>query len=286
MSNENNKQSHMKENGTKRWTIWAVIIVFILYLGYICIMFWLFPGTLEKRGQFGDMFGALGTLFSGLAFAGLIITILQQREDLKNQRDEINLQRQDLEAQTEALRLQKEEIAQTNEELNAQRKEMEVQNKTIMLQRFENTFFNMLNLQMSLTGQVRHQTSGGVVYGDDAFRRIFSRFRANVNNIDVTNIYFEELDHYNRHLTQILKLVDQTDFLSKVEKYNYVEMLISHMSYQELAMFFYYCISPDGRKRAKGLVEKYALFRDFGENTVFNSQHLSFFEEGAYRIKE
>lgn len=285
MSKDNEKAGKGGIN-TKKWNTWVFVIVLVLYLGYFSVMCWLFPGNLEKRGQFGDMFGALGALFSGLAFAGLIITIMQQREDLKNQRDEINLQRQDLEAQTEALRLQKEEIAQTNEELKSQRKEMEEQNKTIMLQRFENTFFNMLNLQMNIFEKVRYQTTGNVVFGEEAFRHLFSRFRASITNIDGSNIYFGELDHYNRHLAQILKLIDQTDFLSKAEKYNYVGLLTSHMSYYELTMFFYYCISPDGRKRAKELVEKYALFRDFGENTVFDSKHLLLFEEGAYILKE
>ena len=285
MSKDNEKAGKGGIN-TKKWNTWVFVIVLVLYLGYFSVMCWLFPGNLEKRGQFGDMFGALGALFSGLAFAGLIITIMQQREDLKNQRDEINLQRQDLEAQTEALRLQKEEIAQTNEELKSQRKEMEEQNKTIMLQRFENTFFNMLNLQMNIFEKVRYQTTRNVVCGEEAFRHLFSRFRASITNIDVSNIYFGELDHYNRHLAQILKLIDQTDFLSKAEKYNYVGLLTSHMSYYELTMFFYYCISPDGRKRAKELVEKYALFRDFGENTVFDPKHLLLFEDGAYVFKE
>lgn len=38
-----------------------------------------------RRGQFGDMFGALNTLFSGLAFAGVLATIAMQRRDLELQ---------------------------------------------------------------------------------------------------------------------------------------------------------------------------------------------------------
>ena len=285
-NNKDNKQSDKKSIDTKKWTWWAVVIVLLLYFGYFSAMYLLFPGNLERRGQFGDMFGALGTLFSGLAFAGLIITILQQREDLKNQRDEIGLQREDLEKQTEALQLQREEIAQTNEELKLQRKEMEEQNKTIMLQRFENTFFNMLDMQMRIFSQVRCETSGGVLTGDNAIRQLYTNYRLKTNKIDFSKIFIGELDHYNRHLTQILRLVDQTDFLSKDEKNNYVGMLTSHMSYYELTMFFYYCITPDGRKRAKELVEKYALFRDFGENTVFDKKHLSYLEDGAYTVND
>ena len=120
------------------WT--AVCVVIIVCVAYFLLFYYVVHVNMEKRGQFGDMFGFLGAMFSGLAFAGLIVTMLQQREDLQNQKDEIILQRQDLEAQTEALKLQKEEIAQTNEELKLQRKEMKEQNKTMMLQRFENTF--------------------------------------------------------------------------------------------------------------------------------------------------
>src|SRR5687767_14281913 len=52
--------------------------------------------TMEARGQHGDMFGGLNALFSGLAFAGLIYTVLLQREELSLQRRELELTRQEL----------------------------------------------------------------------------------------------------------------------------------------------------------------------------------------------
>lgn len=48
------------------------------------------------RGQFGDVFGAVNALFSGLAFAGLIYTVFLQREELALQRKELELTRQEL----------------------------------------------------------------------------------------------------------------------------------------------------------------------------------------------
>ncbi len=42
-----------------------------------------------SRGTFGDMFGAVNALFSGLAFLGLIVAILLQYQELKEQRREI-----------------------------------------------------------------------------------------------------------------------------------------------------------------------------------------------------
>lgn len=54
----------------------------------------------DKKGQFGDSFGAVNALFSGLAFVGVIWAIMQQqeeielqREDLKNTQDEMKEQR-------------------------------------------------------------------------------------------------------------------------------------------------------------------------------------------------
>ena len=105
--------------------IWAIGFVFFVmllsaYLIFKCINGW------EHRGQFGDLFGVVNALFSGLAFAGLIITIRQQHLDLE---------------------YQSQSIAQTKQELEYQTKEFDEQNKTLRIQRFENTFFKMLEVQ-------------------------------------------------------------------------------------------------------------------------------------------
>lgn len=44
-----------------------------------------------SRGQFGDMFGALNALFSGLVLASLVYSISLQRRDLEHQRTELRL---------------------------------------------------------------------------------------------------------------------------------------------------------------------------------------------------
>lgn len=65
---------------------------------------------------FGDSFGVVNVLLiSALAFAGMIVTFVLQRK-----------------------------------ELEVQRKEFFSQNETLRLQRFENTFFNMIDLQKVL----------------------------------------------------------------------------------------------------------------------------------------
>lgn len=48
------------------------------------------------RGSFGDSFGAINALFSGLAFAGVALAILLQRNELRLQREELELTRKEL----------------------------------------------------------------------------------------------------------------------------------------------------------------------------------------------
>ncbi len=53
-----------------------------------------------ERGQFGDMFGAANTLFSGLAFSALVYALVLQREELTLQRKELALTRSELSKQS------------------------------------------------------------------------------------------------------------------------------------------------------------------------------------------
>lgn len=55
-----------------------------------------------QRGQFGDMFGALNTVFSGLAFAALAYTLNLQRKELGLQRQELASTREELAKQAAA----------------------------------------------------------------------------------------------------------------------------------------------------------------------------------------
>lgn len=59
--------------------------------------FLLYPDP--DRGTFGDMFGAINALFSGLAFATLIYTIHLQRYELGLQRIELVRTREELSGQ-------------------------------------------------------------------------------------------------------------------------------------------------------------------------------------------
>ncbi len=72
-----------------------------ILVGYYLAITHLLP-SLELRGQFGDMFGAMNALFSGFAFLGIIYTIYLQRNELSLQREELKLTRQELTRTAEA----------------------------------------------------------------------------------------------------------------------------------------------------------------------------------------
>ncbi|MCR6477979.1 hypothetical protein NU688_17590 [Variovorax sp. ZS18.2.2] len=71
-----------------KWLVAAVVAIVGIYAMVLLVMIGKKTWSLADSGTFGDSFGVLTSLFSGLAFVGLIWTILQQREDLKVQRDD------------------------------------------------------------------------------------------------------------------------------------------------------------------------------------------------------
>lgn len=88
--NENRPTSRDRLAGLVKLSI-AVVCV---WLASWLLVTWLVP-TWSDRGTFGDMFGAVNSLFSGLAFAGVIYTILLQQQELSLQREEMRLARQE-----------------------------------------------------------------------------------------------------------------------------------------------------------------------------------------------
>jgi hypothetical protein len=88
---------------TKNFTL-GLIAVLVLWTA-----FWIGAYLFDKpatSGQFGDTFGALNALFSGLAFAFLIASIDLQRRELRLQREELQMQRQEMADSRAVLALQ------------------------------------------------------------------------------------------------------------------------------------------------------------------------------------
>jgi len=105
--------------------IWVLSAFFIIY----------FLDEWSYRGTFGDLFGAVNGLFSGLAFAGLIYTIVLQKQDIELQRNEIQMNRAELKKSAKAQ-------VKSEKALNEQVEQMKITSKL-------NTIINYYNLQIT-----------------------------------------------------------------------------------------------------------------------------------------
>jgi hypothetical protein len=72
-------------------------------IGAVIFTYWLMNGkSKDELEAFSNMFGGLNTLFSGLALAGIILTILLQKNELTLQRQELVETREELRRTAEA----------------------------------------------------------------------------------------------------------------------------------------------------------------------------------------
>ena len=266
------------------WIIIAIIGVIALWgLSWILIDKYIDSST--DQGTFGDKFGAVNALFSGLAFAGLIATLLYQREELKLQR----------------------------KELNEQKLEFREQNKTLKRQRFENTFFNMLSLQQEIVANISFdevktifdfnthtQDEQRTSYnGRSLFREMYLNLKVSIDKkqfyqgvkgaIQANNYsaysYISattRFDHYFRHLYRIFKYVDTSDLILDDERYEYICIVRSQLSDYELVMLFYNCLSTNGKDKFKPLIERYSIFNNLRVELLAKNEHKEAYAKTAY----
>lgn len=81
---------------------YSVLGVFVLWIATYFIVYHSGNFAIKNAAELGDSFGGLNTLFSGLAFAGLIYTILLQQEELHLQRKELQETKEEIKKSAEA----------------------------------------------------------------------------------------------------------------------------------------------------------------------------------------
>ena len=255
----------------KGWSVWMVLAIALLAcVGVSIVGIWLsylFADSQmvgdetnqlpNARGLFGDSWGGVNAIISAFAFAGVIVTLFLQNRDL-------NLQRK---------------------EMARQREEFEKENETFKYQRFENLFYNMLNLQQELTRDLVIEDNGT---GEDTIikkgREVFPYFYEEMkvryhykNGSEVTTFkhilsidedYKKKLvavrqlwfmDHYMRHLYRIFRFINDANEISDVKKREYAEIVRATLSPYELVFLYYIGFS---HPRFKVLIEKYTLLNN------------------------
>lgn len=256
-----------KDNSVGKYSFWAFIGVIILW-GATFLLLW-FERDSAERGQLGDMFGMVNALFSGLAFAGLILTLVLQKKELT---------------------LQREELEQT-------RGEFVEQNRTMKRQRFENTFFNLLSMQQHITDSLEYECPDGAYMFEAKGREVFKKFYKEKNNFNdsygvrgflqtkrsedfshYTDI--EVFNHYFHFFDGIVNYVDSSDLLEQSERYQYAVMLRNTLSDSERYLLFYYYAACGGWHKV--MAEEYALFYDVNSKELAKPEHYELFAASAY----
>ena len=202
------RKSKNRVSCTRPWgTKFVIACAFLAVLGVWGTWFWFaFPnGGKDSLGTFGDSFGSIGSLFSALAFAGVIWSIFLQRQELNAQR----------------------------EEMREQREEFELQTQNLKQQRFETSFFK----QLDVLSAVSLRLDGGLLtVGTNALSEYWQRFDISLKNHnlsisypkdDLVPSYFNfSLIRYENLFLQILNEIETTHLLETSKERKYFQQIL------------------------------------------------------------
>ena len=180
-------------------------------------------------------------------------------------------------------------------------------NEPLQKQNFENFFSQLLNRHSEIVNSiVIRRGIDGEYFGRECFdymlrnlRRIYmgahEQFYAGMHSGDAREVMYEwvndkyerffaeyqsHVDHYFRHLYNVVKFVHQSDFSFEAKRF-YTNLIRVQLSSDELGLLFYHSLSDQGNK-FKNLVEKYALLEDMRFETLINKEHKNLYAESAF----
>ncbi|UFH58506.1 putative phage abortive infection protein [Sulfurovum mangrovi] len=234
-----------------------LLSIFILTVPLLILYFWQeninynLKIDHSKFGTFGDFFG--GVFGSIWALGGVILFYLA----LKEQREDYKTNRRALEEQINALKVQTDEFKLQRQELEQSRKVFIEQSKTLKQQRFETTFFSMIELYNKTIDDLNKLSENNNYFKD--FRQdLIKNFKTDRkdprnNHINAVNkykgLYYnkrEDLAQYFKTIYRILKIIDLAD-ISEKEKHQYVQIFRSLLSENELLILFYNAFIYDAK---------------------------------------
>ncbi|PBQ34038.1 hypothetical protein CNR22_20395 [Sphingobacteriaceae bacterium] len=230
--------NHMTENkyneakkDDKNLIVISISIFFLIIALWLLTLYTLSGKTETARGTFGDMFGGVNALFSGLAFGGIIITILLQRKELA---------------------LQREELKDTREELKRSADAQDAQNTVLLSQQYQTTFFSLLNAHTTLIeglnfhnkigiqglsnfyNELFHDTSN---YNERIKKRHFESAKFTNNNPFYTLQNYSHAFHsFFGDLITLIKVVDE-----KLPETLYYDILFNYLTVYEKFIVGLYC---------------------------------------------
>ena len=254
-------------------------VVILLWLANLMVVPIFFDGP--NQGLFGDMFGAVNALFSGLALAGLVYAIFLQREEI---------------------RLAKEDATRTKEMLRDQTTHLEEQNKRAEKKSFEDVFFGLLS---SLTGIASGFSYKEAHTAQIMGKNVFSYFVQSANNKfshlkpiaepkkNVSDLVSSLRGHYKElyrdqwyflsaYLQTLATILDYLDKTEIDDKQLYGDILIAQFDQFELVIIFYHGLSEEAHPTFKKKVEQFSLLKNLNRSLLVNSDLVKGYNREAF----
>lgn len=228
----------------------------------------------NQYGTYGDSYGSLNTLFSGLAFAILIISLFMQRQELQAQRQELEAQRNEIQ-ESNAIADQQRIITHQQSQLIAQQlRESQVQNfynllfihleerrrkieairlnpnSTIEGNRFFQQFLNKFNmLLMSYFGGLQFIEEKNHSDISKALKQVYTDTEEQTHKVLADSQYFD-------YLIFILNFIKVNENL--IDKNAVMNIFSSYLSHDEMLCFL---IFGSVNIEAQELIRRYNLFK-------------------------
>ncbi|WP_164091207.1 putative phage abortive infection protein [Aeromonas dhakensis] len=224
-------------------------------------------------GSFGDSYGALNTLFSGLAFSAVLITLLVQANQLAVTHKELDL---------------------TRLEMKEQSKQFEKQTLLMNKQLFEGTFFNLLN---SYSGQSNSILSINGEKGNRAWKEHASLLSENLymfSSQDEDAISFGYVEYVGDlggeaiispilMLFKMLETIDQSPLIDNDDKTRYIALIKAHISSAELYVIAVVGMYDELFSGFSDYIEKYSLLDGLSLEFTLPASIFVGYKLSAYR---
>lgn len=242
-------KKYFKANLILKFAVSLVVIIIPLIVFFVWQENLSFSGKIshDKFGTFGDFFG--GIVWSIWSLCGVILFYLalkSQRKDFKNNRKAVKKQIESLTIQIKEFQLQRDELKETREVFIEQ-------SKTLKQQRFESTFFSLIELYNKIIlnfnqinnnyfKKLKDEFESSNKYDDEITHEMALKYY-----VDVFYKNKDELNSYFRTIYRILSFIENSN-LDEKEKFSYVKILRALLSENELLFIYYNAETKNGRK--------------------------------------
>ncbi|OEH86240.1 hypothetical protein BHU72_11940 [Desulfuribacillus stibiiarsenatis] len=202
-----------------------------------------------------------------------------------------------------AILMQREELELQRNELASTREVFKEQHNTQEYQRFENTFFHMVELyreivyNMNVIGRVGRDCFEGfrIEYTSIYYGKKNPPGNIAPSELDKTYdlpkeyVYLElaykefydkrqpHISHYFRVLYRTIKIVDDADFLTHEDKNNYIGILKDQLSSDELVLLFYEGLF--GYSFFRPLISKYDILHGIDSKLLVREENKTMYDD-------